>query len=118
MERIPNIDQERVDYWRQYNVDGAAVRHEDDDLPPEERRDRADVLPGSVLKRDDDVIIAEVIPMRVIGPARGGNVIFGYYPDWFGDDAIGFEITPTTIITDRAPFDTEEDPMPIFPEAP
>lgn len=115
MDRIPDIDQERVDYWRAWNHDQAAVEGVDADLPPEERRDREEVIAGSFLKRDDDITIQGSIIVRVVGPARGATCVLTYYPPWFGDDAMAIDIPNKTDITDRAPFDPEEEPMPVFP---
>lgn len=114
MERIPDIDQERIDYWRQINHDLAPS--EDTDLPADQQRDRAEVIPGSNLKRDDDILIWDSIPLRIIGPGRGTDVVLAYYPPWFGDYAMTFELNPHESVTQRAPFDTEEEPMPIFIE--
>lgn len=113
MDRIPDIDESRVDYWRQYHVQDAN-NGGDDDLAPEERRNRADVITGTHLKRGDDITLVEAIPLRVIGPGRGWNVILAYYPAWFGDQVQQFEIAPGDL-TDRAPLDPNETPMPVFP---
>jgi len=109
--RIPDIDQSRVDYWRALNHDAAST---DTDLPVEERRDRADVIPGSFIKRDDDLLLYDAIPYRVIGPGRGAWCVIGYYPEWFGDMTVELEFVAETV-TDRAPADTNEAPMPVFP---
>lgn len=114
MNRIAGIDQERIDYWRQLNLDEAQTQ--DNDLPPEDRRTRADVYVGTVLKRDDDIMISDVIPSRIIGPARGRTSVICYYPEWFGDQPQAFDIETATWITDRAPFDAQETPMPVIVE--
>jgi hypothetical protein len=108
-----DIDQARVEYWRDYNKTAAEI--EDTDLPLQDRRDRPDCLHGSNVKRDDDVLILDQIPLRVVGPGRGRKVIIGYYPPWFGDEAQSFEIEPGDL-TDRAPADPLEPPLPIWPE--
>jgi hypothetical protein len=117
MDRLDaDVDQERVEYWRQKNHDDAATL--DQDLPEEDRRDRAECLVGSNLKPDDDALIVDCIPFRVVGPGTGRNVVLGYYPPWFGDEAVGFEIFDGDL-TDRAPKDPAEEPLPIFlPEEP
>lgn len=114
MDRIPDIDQDRVDYWRQFNHDEAAIEDKDNDLAPEERRDRQDVIVGSMIKRDDDLLVGYAFLLRVIGPGRGPTAVICYYPPWFGDEAMTFDLTPNDIVNDRAPFDDEEDPMPVF----
>ena len=114
MERIPDIDQERVEYWRKISVD-AALAGLDNDLPEEQRRSRPEVLPGSFVKRDDDILLFDCIPLHVVGPGRGLDGVLAYYPPWFGDDCVQFAIGPNDI-TDRAPADGEEDPMPAWPE--
>lgn len=114
MERIDEqVDQERIEYWRQYNVDAAAT--EDQVLDPLDRRDREDVIAGTYLKRDDDILLAGSIPVRIVGPGSGRLVLIAMNEDWFGDEALGFEITPGDV-TDRAPVDPEETPMPIAPQ--
>ena len=114
MERLDaEIDQARVAYWREVNK--TAAETEDTDLPLQDRRNRNDVLAGSNLKRDDDVLILDQIPLRVVGPGRGRKVIIGYYPPLFGDEAQSFEIEPGDL-TDRAPADPLEPPLPIWPE--
>ena len=113
MDRIPDIDEERVTYWRDFHV-ADANGGGDNDLPPEERRNRTEVIAGSHLKRGDDITLVEAVPLRVIGPGRGASVILAYYPPWFGDSVQQFEIAPAEL-TDRAPLDPNEPPMPVFP---
>lgn len=114
MERIPGLDEVRIAEHQQEQHDAAALHHEDDDLQPHERRDREPVIEGTALKRGDDILIYDSIFLRVVGPGRGWNVLIGYYPDWFGDNALQFEISPD-YITDRAPLDPDEPPMPVWP---
>lgn len=115
MDRLDaDVDQERIEYWRQYNLEASVTQ--DQTIPPEDRRDRAEVQVGSNIKRDDDVLILDCIPLRVVGPGEGRKIVLGYYPPWFGDEAIGFELNPGDL-TDRAPADPEEPPLPIWPEA-
>lgn len=89
----------------------------DDDLDPSERPDRtgrdgADDL--GALKDFDDVTIGGQ-EMRVICPGRGKG--------WFyclTIESQGFTIGQyqAQFVSERAPFDPEETPMPIFPEEP
>lgn len=132
MERYTDIDQSRVEYWRAEMVTASPA--EDGDLDPLDRRMRADVClyehvegeydPGAgegtlkvtwlptALKRDDDLILFDVCPVRVIGPARGRTEFMAYCPAWFGDQPVPFQLA---YITDRAPADPNETPMPIVP---
>lgn len=91
----------------------AAATTEDTDLDPADRRDRAEVLgAGCRVQRDDDVLYSE-FPLRVIGPARGQGWFFALLEvPW------GFTTTPLEgqYITDRAPADPEDEPLPIFVE--
>jgi hypothetical protein len=141
MDRFSDADpDERVEFWRTYNLEGATVRGEDDDLtrridedgrdidPSDtttpgiyvDRRDREHVayyqapdgrwLP-SRLKRGDDVICCG-LPMRVICPGGDRSVFMGYYAPWFGDDRLPVEVQ---WVTERAPLDPQEEPMPVIP---
>jgi hypothetical protein len=141
MERLDaDVDQERVEFWRVDQVAAARTRGEDDDLTEQvnaqfiDRRDRAvvayywdpeaesgqdpelgEIIKGawrpSHLKRDDDVICGG-IPLRVVGPARDRGFFLGLYPPWFGDSVMACEALS---ITDRAPANAGEPPMPVIP---
>ncbi len=122
MNRLTDVDDARVAYWRQDNHDAAAVRGEDDDLDPLDRRDRSVVVyykdqnnadQPSALKRGDDVEWCG-IQIRVVGPARDRNFFLGYYDPWFGDMIL--PCSDVQYVTDRAPQDTNETPMPVVPE--
>lgn len=65
----------------------------------------------SALKAGDDVICAGM-PLRVAGPARGRGYFSGYYEPWFGDAVVPIE---AAYVTERAPADSGETPMPIIP---
>lgn len=90
----------------------ACANGADNDLAPEDRPDRADRSDLGALKDGDDVI-ASGTPVRVICPGRGRG--------WFYSMIIeeqGFTIGQheAQYVTDRAPADPNETPMPIFPE--
>ena len=96
MDRIDEqVDQDRIEYWRQWNLERAAT--EDTTLDPLDRRDREEVVAGTYIKRDDDILLAGCIPVRVVGPGSGRLVLLAMNRDWFGDEALGFEITPGDI---------------------
>jgi hypothetical protein len=144
MDRLTDADPDgRMAYWRQYNVEGASVRGEDDDLMARidaeghdidlsdtttpgifvDRRDREHVAyyqdadgtwQPMRLKRDDDVVCCGM-PMRVLGPCSGRGNFYGYYHAWFGEERIPLE---AAWITERAPADPADLPdMPIIPDA-
>lgn len=75
---------------------------------------RAEVAPGCRLKPDDDVLVNGEIK-RVVCPAD--------YPGWFTSltlDQNGYVwgTDDSTQVTDRAPADPEEDPLPIYEPPP
>lgn len=79
---------------------------------PALRRDRAEVSPGCRLKHGDDVMVSGM-QSRVICPSE--------VEGWFYDLSIEGMIFvvgqhEAQYVTDRAPADPEEEPMPIFPE--
>jgi hypothetical protein len=115
MERMQGLDEARIAEIAQQQLDGA-LAGEDNDLDPGARRDREEVVAGSNLKRGDDIMIIDVFPLRVIGPARGATSITGFYPDWFGNEPMYLALEPPVYVTDRAPLDPNETPMPVFPE--
>jgi hypothetical protein len=82
----------------------------DDDLPPEDRPDRAEVAPGCLLKTYDD-ITADGIPCRYILPGRG---IGWAYVVWLDQGRSNLGQIEAVNVTDRAPLDPLETPMPIF----
>ena len=69
-------------------------------------------LPGTPLKNYDDVMWLEVIPMRVLWGHDHPDYFNGYSPDVMGDMSCNVE---GHYITDRAPADPQETPMPIYP---
>ena len=70
-------------------------------------------LPGSALKLDDDVMWLGVLPMRVLWGYETPDYYFAICPDI---DPSGYSYFEGTYITDRAPADPEETPMPIWPQ--
>lgn len=125
----------RIAYWLAYNTDGSNAG-EDDDLT--DRIDETGALttdPNGIaldhrnrpviayyqdanglwkpanIKQGDHVICLGM-PMEVSGAASGRGTFFGYYDSWFGDMQIPLDIS---WITERAPLDPNETPMPIIP---
>lgn len=141
MDRLTDADPDnRVEYWRQENVESQTIHGVDDildaridaegrDIDPSDtdtpgiyvdRRDREHVcyyqtadgrwLP-TPLKRDDHVTACG-LPLVVIGPGSTRTVFLGYYAPWFGDMRLPVEVA---YIEDRAPLDPAEPPMPVIP---
>lgn len=93
--------------------EGEANSGADDMFPEKDRRNRTDVLgPLSRLKRDDDVYISNQV-VRVIGPARDERWFYALSETPWGFYDVPFD---GQHITDRAPADPNEEPMPIFVE--
>ena len=86
----------------------------DDDLPPEDRPDRAEVVVGSFLKIFDHVRMHDDTECVVIAPGRGSGYFSGWHVDSDGQNVLGMYAGIDVI--DRAPADPNETPMPIFPE--
>lgn len=76
------------------------------------------VLEGSVLKPDDQILWLEIAPCHIIWGA-GADTFCIYSPDCFGDLLCelpsGYQ---AEYISDRAPVNPEEQPMPIYPDGP
>lgn len=70
-------------------------------------------IPVSALKVNDDVMWLGFIPMRVLWGHDHPDYFNAYSPDIFGDMTVNVE---GQYITDRAPADSEETPMPIYPQ--
>lgn len=113
---------DRLDY-DQYQTQIEAMREENasvDYSAIEDARDRGDReavayyesgtdWTPSVLKRDDDVMV-QGEARRVVGPAIGRQ----YFLAWnTGESGLG--VYPLVDVTDRAPLDPEEEPMPVVP---
>lgn len=75
--------------------------------------DNATPLPGTALKLDDQVMWMDMFPCHVIWGFDAPTYFLAYSPDWFGDYAVPIE---GQYITDRAPADPQETPMPIYPQ--
>jgi hypothetical protein len=88
------------------------ARGGDDDLLEDERPDRTETSPGCLLKPYDDVIVDET-PCRYILPGRGQHWM---YVVFFSYGSVNLAQYEDTQVTDRAPVDPEETPMPILPE--
>ena len=86
----------------------------DDDLPLEDRPNRAEVAPGCLLKFGDDVS-AYGQTYRYLCPGRGIGWAYGLTLEVSGFTLGSFE---ATAVEDRAPADPNETPMPIFQEGP
>lgn len=98
MERF-TVDQERVEELRT-QLEG--------DYPG-----KSTPLPGTALKLDDQVMWLDFAPMHVLWGYDLDTFFCGYCPDIFGDAAA---IVEGEYVTDRAPLDPQETPMPIYPQ--
>lgn len=74
---------------------------------------KSDPLPGTALKLDDDVMWLDAIPFRACWGYETPDFVFGYNPEIDLDTCPYFE---GIYITDRAPADPQETPMPIYPQ--
>lgn len=72
-----------------------------------------DPCPGSALKVDDDVMWLDMFPMRVLWGHDDAAYFNGFSPEWFGETNV---VVAGEYVTDRAPADPEETPMPIWPQ--
>ncbi len=98
MDRL-SLDQERVEELRTE----CGTNYPGKDTP----------LPGTALKLDDDVIWLGLFPMRVVWGYDLDTMFSGFSPEWFGDS---IAVVEGQYITDRAPADPNETPMPIYPQ--
>lgn len=74
---------------------------------------RSEPLPGTALKLDDDVWWLDLVGARVLWGYDTDEYFTAYCPDWFGDALV---LLQGVYITDRAPADPEETPMPVYPQ--
>lgn len=92
---------------------------EDQALDPKDRRDREHVVsPLCRIQRDDDIMY-QGYPHRVIGPARAEGWLICLQEAPWGFMDVSLDAGNTTdreFITDRAPADPNEEPLPIFIE--
>jgi len=73
-------------------------------------------LPGTALKLDDDVLWLGFAPVRVVWGFDEPDRFLGYSPEELG--GLGDYVVPLEgqYITDRAPLDPQETPMPVYPQ--
>lgn len=121
MQRL-DIDQEHIESLAEREFNLAA--EQDQDLPPEERRDRValndattPLIAGTYIKRYDDVELWSWITGRVVGPARGGTHVAVHSP---ANEAEQGELilVDAAAFSDRAPADQNETPMPVIEPPP
>ena len=72
--------------------------------------------PETNLKLYDDVMWLDLFPMRVVGGTDDPDYFNGHCPMMLGDDPNMYIGSDAHYITDRAPLDPLETPMPIYPE--
>lgn len=73
-----------------------------------------DPVPASALKVFDDVLWLDgLFPMRIVWGHDHPDYFNAYCPEFFGEGSCNCE---GTYVTDRAPADPNETPMPIFPQ--
>jgi hypothetical protein len=72
-----------------------------------------DPLPGTALKLNDDIMWLGVIPARVLWGHDDPEAFNSYNAEYFGETNAVLE---GQYITDRAPADAQETPMPIYPQ--
>lgn len=79
-----------------------------------------ELLPGSVLKIDDQIFWLGFAALHVVAPAvPEAGIIVTYGPESFGDIAVEIPVgVDAEYISDRAPADPTEQPMPIYPDGP
>ncbi len=71
-------------------------------------------LPGTPLKIYDDIVWLDLFPMRVVHGHDHPDYFNAYAPDFVGEDS--YANCEGHYITDRAPLDSNETPMPIYPQ--
>lgn len=84
----------------------------DDDLPPEDRPNRAEVCTGCLLKFSDEVEVYGGTVLYLC-PGRGYGWFYGISVD---GATVPLGCYPAADVTDRIPADPNETPMPILPE--
>lgn len=85
----------------------------DDYLPEKDRRNRPNVLGPLCRVKGGDDVLHNGLPVRVIGPAREEGWFYGLEVARFGPIDVPME---GQYITDRAPADPTEEPLPVFIE--
>lgn len=92
---------------------GRADAGEDNEFDPKHRRNREHVLgPLCRVKEGDDVMHNGAV-IRVICPARDEAWFYGLQEAPWGPQDVPYE---SKYITDRAPADPNEEPLPVFEE--
>ena len=71
-------------------------------------------LPGSVVKQDDDILWLGFAPGRVVWGSDAPDYVYFFSPDIFSPNSCA--CVPAEYITDRAPVDPSEAPLPIYPD--
>jgi hypothetical protein len=99
MDRIQGLSQQSIDTLRA----GLQAEYPDNQKP----------CPSTPLKIDDDIMYLDVFPMRTLWGTDGPDYAFFYAPDIFGEIPGNLD---AHYITDRAPADPQETPMPIWPQ--
>lgn len=87
---------------------------DDDDMPVDERPNRAEVSPGCLLKPFDEVEVWGTAILYLC-PGRGLGWFYGLTID---SGIIPLGQYEAQYVSDRLPVDPLETPMPIFPEPP
>ncbi len=75
--------------------------------------DKSTPLPGTALKLDDDIEWLGIFKARVLWGYETPDYFHAYCPDI---DLDGYTYFDGIYVTDRAPVDPEETPMPIYPQ--
>lgn len=103
MDRITTIDQAEVERHRE-NLSAQEAGY---DQP----------CPGSRLKLDDDVQWLGFVNARIVWGHPNDGAFYGYAPDVFGPETAPVPLD-VGYVNDRAPADSNEEPLPIYPEDP
>lgn len=77
-----------------------------------------DPLPGSAVKLDDDIMWLGFLPARVLWGSDDPLFVYVYSPEFFGQYGYACVQGEGAYITDRAPADPGETPMPIWEDPP
>lgn len=83
----------------------------EENFDPLDKTDRADIVPGTVLKLWDDVLLYGSLKVRIICAAGGRDNFTSYRFDPASGGHV-IEGWPKDAVTDRAPVDPNEVPMP------
>lgn len=110
-----DLDQTALDFCTERAAfhKGEADAGDDDYLPEKDRRNRAHVLGPNCRVQAGDDVLNNGNPVRVIGAAREEGWFLGLQQTPWGFADVPME---GQYITDRAPADPNEEPLPIFVE--